>query len=161
MQDSEDRPSSRSGWMKWALLGSLAANLAFVGLVAGAVWRHDGPGNRMPGDPGPGAFGFAYLRALPPEDRREIFRGLRAADALPQRSARRAQYDTVIALLRADPFDPEALLQAVSQQSEASVRLQGAAQSAWLAVVDGMTSEERVTYAAEVERNLLKRSGDR
>ena len=161
MQDNEKTAPVRPGWMKWMLLVSLALNFAFIGLIAGATLRNDGPGARMPGDPGPGAFGQAYLRALPPQDRREIFRSLKAADALPDRGERRANFEAVLAVLRKDPFDPQALRQAVGRQSQASIALQGAAQAAWLRIVERMGPETRARYAADVEARLRERKGDR
>ena len=53
-------------WLKWALVASLAVNLAFVGLVVGALIK--GP----PHAPWPGIALWHYARALPDPYRRDL-----------------------------------------------------------------------------------------
>jgi uncharacterized membrane protein len=80
---------------------------------------------------------------------------------LPDRADRRAHFDAVLTVLRTEPFDPEALRQAVARQSDANVALQGAAQVAWLQIVERMSPEARARYVSEVEQRLVRRSRDR
>lgn len=154
MQENELSPDRPPRWIKGLLFGSLALNLAFVGLIAGAVLRHDGPEHRGAHTPGPAAFGQPYLRALPREARREMFRSLREADGFPDREERRAVYAEVIARLRSEPFDVAALAAVVSQQAEGSIAVQRAAQDAWLQIVAQMSPAERAAYAEAVSETL-------
>ena len=154
--ETRQEPPKRSGrWLKLALFASLAINLAVVGLVAGAFLRG---GPDRPGGPGAESYARPYMSALPKEQRREMFRGVRedARGKVPDRRARRALYGDVLTALRAEPFDPAALKAAAQRQAEAGVTLLQATQTAWIDVVAGMSAEERAAYAQRVE-DALKR----
>ena len=111
-------PAPRAGrGLKIAFAVSVALNLAVAGLVAGVV-LHGGPGGRgdMVRDMGFGPF----EGALAPKDRdalrgkvREHFGEIRAA-------RREMQEDTqaLIAALKAQPFDAQALTEAMEDQAE-------------------------------------------
>ncbi len=95
-------PSPR--WMRWLLVASLSANLLVVGLVAGAVLRHGDPRSRgMPADI---TFG-PLTQALTREDRRALRDGFiaRAPNFREDMRAVRADMQTLLATLRADPWD--------------------------------------------------------
>lgn len=162
-QDLQGVSRGRARWVMPALLFSVALNLVTAGLVIGALWRHDGP--RYARDAGPplAAFGRPYVIALPEEDRRALRQVLRSEISrdLPDRAARRALYGRVIASLRAEPFDPEALARAAAEQADASVAFQQAAQAAWLRYVAQMTPAERRAYAEAVEAALERGPRDR
>lgn len=141
------------------LLGlSLALNLLVVGLVAGAVVRHDGFPDRGRKAPALSAFGAPYMQALPRQQRREVLRQIRsqAGDELPDRPARRAMFAEVLGALRAQPFDKAALTQMVERQAEITVTVQRAAQSAWVELVADMSDAERLDYAFAVEEALRR-----
>ena len=91
MDDVERTQRTRAPrWMRIAFGVSLALNLAVVGVLAGTFARFGGPPSR-----GPGMISYAtpYVRALPRDDQREIFRAVR--DQLPKdsnsRQARRVR----------------------------------------------------------------------
>ncbi len=145
-------------WLGIALAVSLAFNLLVVGFVAGSFARQarsDSFGVRAPG---PGAFGAPYMMALPRQERRAVLRALRAEakERLPDRQARRAMFEEVLSVLRATPFDRDALQQAVAQQAETSIYVQQTAQRAWINVIAQMSDPERLAYAAAVQ-DLLRR----
>lgn len=161
--DLQAAPPGRHRWLMPALLLSIALNLVVVGLVVGALWRVDGPGRARDGGPPLAAFGRPYIAALPQEDRHAL-RALLRSDLrpdLPDRAARRALYDAVIASLRADPFDAEALARAAGEQARVSVAFQQSAQAAWVRYVSGMSPSERLAYAAAVEDVLERGRHDR
>jgi len=162
VNDINDLPKKRLGvWLKIALAASLAVNLLFVGFVAGAAARQGGEGARMARNPGLGAFGAPYMIALQPQERRAVIRNLRASNGdIPDRSARRAMFQEVLVLLRAQPFDAQALEAAVALQAETSVAVQKNAQQAWLDIVRQMSQAERALYADAVE-DVLKRGRKR
>ncbi|WP_298836541.1 periplasmic heavy metal sensor [uncultured Roseobacter sp.] len=148
----EKRPDRR---LKLALFASLALNLAIAGLVAGTLLRS---GPDRPGGPGADSYARPYMAALPREQRREMFRGIRSANrqAIPDRGARRALYRDVLSALRTEPFDAVALETAARRQAEAGVRFLEATQTAWVQVVAGMSAQERAAYAQRVEEALSR-----
>ncbi|MEO0391370.1 MAG: periplasmic heavy metal sensor [Pseudomonadota bacterium] len=141
------------GWMKVALVVSLAVNLLIIGAIAGAVLRGTGPAAR-----GTVNFALPYAQALEPETRRAMMRSVMQSEAgrAIRPRARRQGYADVVALLRADPFDAAALEAAVASQAQAFWTVQGQAQAQWLEIVAGMTAGERAVYAAAVEERLRR-----
>ena len=155
MPDKTSEPGPVPFWIKLTLLVSLALNLLVAGMMLGAVWRHDGEGRRG-GGPGLGRYATPYVAALPREDRREMFKGLRreGGHVMPDRATRNAQYAAVIQALRAVPFDAAALEGALAKQGEMTVRMKAAAEQAWVAQVSRMSDTARAEYAEAVEAAL-------
>ena len=153
-----------SGKTRWVLGASLALNLVFVGLFAGAGYRHANgfdPGARA-GGPDIRGYGAPYVRALPQSSRQSFGSAMRALNKGPQsRSARRAQYQSILVALRSDPFDESALTAALDQQRSAILDVQAAAQSLWLAEVSGMSPAARADVADRLERMLNRKPGKR
>ncbi|WP_162792050.1 periplasmic heavy metal sensor [Pseudosulfitobacter sp. DSM 107133] len=145
-------------WMRIAFGVSLALNLAVVGLLAGTFARFGGPPSH-----GPSIVNYAmpYVRALPREAQREIFRAVR--DQLPRdghsRQSRRALYAEMIEALRADPFDPIRVQEILARQNAAAVLVQDAAHAAWLAHITNMTPESRAAYAEAVSEAMRHGKG--
>ena len=105
--------TARSGrGVKIALAISVALNLAVAGMVLGAFLSDDGPRRGMPRDLGFGPF----TEALSPEDRRALRRAFMdmAPDFHSAHTAARAEFDTLLATLRATPLDPAALTTALT-----------------------------------------------
>ena len=155
-EDTARKGPSRG--LKIVLGLSLAFNLAVVGLLAGALVRHDSLPGRSDRAPGLSAFGAPYMAALPRTDRRRVFAAVRAglAGEVPDRHARRALFRDVLAGLRADPFDRARLEAAVGRQAQTTIAVQAAAQKAWLDIVTEMTDAERLEYAYAVEEVLRR-----
>jgi len=155
---NEPPKKAKRPWLKIALAASVAANLLFVGFIAGAAARHGGESTRMARNPGLGAFGAPYMIALPKQERRAVIRKLRAAGGadVPDRDARRVMFQDVLMLLRATPFDGQALEAAVALQATTSIAVQTNAQEAWLDVVRQMSDAERTVYADAVEEVLRR-----
>lgn len=156
MEDATSKTRRRGRWLKILLVGSLALNLGFVGLMAGAFMRADGGGAKRA--PALSAFGAPYMMALPREERRRVVRALRgSADGdLPDRAMRRQMYSDVLTALRAMPYDPDLLKAAVEQQSTATIAVRNKAQAEWMQIVAEMTDEERSDYAYAVEEVLRR-----
>ena len=114
-------PSGRG--LKIALAVSLALNLAVAGLVAGAWLSDHGPRRDMPRDLSFGPF----TEALSPQDRRALRREFlsRAPEFRAARQEALAEFDRLLAALRAEPFDPAALTSALAAiQTRNSDRLE-------------------------------------
>jgi len=146
-------PMRRS--LRVLLFASLAANLIVVGLVAGAVFGNEKQNAKPPRD---ADFMGAYTRALPKEDRRAIGRLIRDHHRQSgiSRSAARQEFQAMLALIRATPFDAEAMEQRMSTQAQAAFTRREAAQQFWLDRVAGMTDAERLDYADQIEAQLKR-----
>lgn len=144
--------------IKWLLGVSLALNLAVIGLIAGAFWRHDGPGRTFARAPGSENYAAPYVAALPLAERRAIFRAMRQAGRaeVPDRTARRALYKDVIAALRSEPFEPAVLKTALDAQKSASLAVQSSVQTVWLERVSAMSASQRADYAFAIEEILRR-----
>lgn len=143
-----------SGWIKLLLFVSLALNLAVAGLAIGAVLRHDGMRDRgaMRSD----QFGGPYTGALSRDDRRAIWREMRAmqAEGRPTRADIRADFDAVVQALRAEPFDPAAVEIIVERQFQAGLERQQIGQDLLLRRIAQMSRAERAAFAERLETRL-------
>jgi uncharacterized membrane protein len=149
------RRSRTARSVRWALGLSLALNLIFVGFIAGAAFRfRDGPpGAKMD----PRGYAAAYVRALPRAERREIHRALReGASAGEERAGPLRRYEIILAALRAERFDAEAVQSVLKQQAARADEMQSRAQSVWLRQITAMSSAERLAYADRLEEILRR-----
>ncbi len=149
------RPGRR---VKLILAVSLALNLLFVGLFAGAALRHGG-GKGGPGGPLLRSYGAPYMQALPRADRKALNAALRQAGAIPNRKARAALYGEVLAGLRVNPFDSRAVADLMAKQQATVTGVQQAAQGAWIKIVSDMSPTARAAYADALEQRLQQRGG--
>jgi uncharacterized membrane protein len=141
-------------WIKVALAISVALNLAVAGLAAGA-WMREGHSRGLPREMSFGPF----TEALSDGDRRELRRAL--GDRLPaMREARqetRAELVTLLATLRAVPFDPvaaEAALSAISRRAQERLEL---GSNLIADRILAMNDAERLAFADRLERGLKRR----
>jgi uncharacterized membrane protein len=137
---AERRPNR----LKWVLVASLAMNLAFVGLVAGALTK--GP----PPAAWPGIALWQYARALPDPYRHDLGRTLRdnRRDWMAPREALRGQRDALAAALTAEPYAPEAVAELLEREAQLTGELSAHGATLLLAQIERMSPEERAAYAA-------------
>lgn len=142
-------------WMRWTLLVSLALNLLVVGTVAG-VMITGGPDRRTDRDRSD--FGSVYTRALDEEDRRALRRDFmsRLDQQGRDRGAFIAEMRTTVDTLRATPFDADAFMTAMSDQSERRARREDTGRQVLAARIAAMTDAERAAYADRIEARLTK-----
>jgi len=147
-------------WMRPLLFVSLALNLLVVGAVSGIVLRHD-PQTRYEKtrtspmrDLGYGPFDHA----LSPKDRREINREIaeRDGDLRGNRDEVRQQFTTLLTLLRASPFDADAVREIVEEQRNKLNERQLIGQEVLLNRITAMSDSERATFAGHLERSLRR-----
>lgn len=141
-------------WLRVVLFVSLALNLAVIGVVAGAIWRHGDDDKRR------GAradrVSLAYIRALSDADKRAIRDTMRAK--MPDRADRRAQvrdsFDPVLSALRRDTVDRAVLADLFQAQFSKAEEGQRLARGAMLDRLAAMPASERRAFADRVEQEL-------
>ncbi len=142
-------------WTRRLLVLSLGLNLLIAGLAIGAFWR-DGPGR------GSRDFGFGPMsQAMNHEDRmalRDAFLE-RHPDARSDRRAMRAHFETLIAALRAEPFDEAALETAVAAITTRNAELLATGQSLMTDHLKQMSAAERAGFADRLEKGLRRMRG--
>lgn len=150
-----DTPRAAGRWTRIALVVSLALNLAVAGVVAGAMIR-GGPMHRgeMGRDPGFGPF----TEALSPEDRTALRRAFlqNAPEFRDGRRALRADFAQILAGLRAEPFDRDAMAALLARQQERMATRLQLGQRLILDRVAEMTPEARAAFADRLEQSLAR-----
>lgn len=144
------------GWIKVVLFTSLAINLAVAGLTLGAVLRRDGMAERQHSRGS--SIGGPYTAALTREDRRAIWQDMRAlqGEGRPSRAEVQAEFDDVVAALRAEPYDPAEVRSIIERQFQAGIERQQLGQRLLLARIDTMSPAERAGFADRLAERLEK-----
>lgn len=150
-------PTTGKG-LRWALIASLAVNLGVAGMALGA-WFHGGPGGReaMVRDLGFGP----YDDALRPEDRDALRAAMRGklGDLVASRRQIAGDVTAVLAALRADPFDAEALDTALAaQQAHLSARMK-LGNDTMRDFLAGLSQADRLAFADRLEAHLKRGRG--
>lgn len=148
--------TSGSGWMRYALITSLALNLGIIGMVGGAIFRNGGPphGDSMVRDVGFGSF----TEALSKEDRATLRRAF-IANAPEFRSGRRdmrADFSDLLVELRAEPFEPDQLRQVLGRQNARNAERLELGQTLIFDLLIAMTPDARQSFADRLEQSLSK-----
>lgn len=154
--DENLSPQPKRYGMRWILGISLALNLIFVGLFAGAAIRHakEGGGPRAGGHPMQN-YGGPLARSLPREARRDLRRGLlKEVTGITSRAERQLLFQQIKEGLREVPFDPDAMAAILATQSNVAQQIQTYGQDKWLSLVSEMTDEERFAVAVRLEDAL-------
>jgi uncharacterized membrane protein len=142
--------------LRWLLIGSLAMNLAVLGIVAGAMLSgRDGGGPHRGIDIALGPF----ARALSDDDRRAVMRDLRQDGRLqlPSRGDRNRNLAQLVSALRTEPFDPASLSALLNGQRDRALSVQATTQDALINRIAAMTPAARAAFADRLEAEL--RSG--
>lgn len=155
-QPQPPNPPRRFRWSRLVLVVSLGLNLLVAGLVVGSFAgkeRRGPPPAALSGrDMGYGP----YIGALDREARVAASKDLRAQ--LPSwrnlKAERAAHFRAVVAALRADPYDPDALAALMAQQRDMLARGQIAGAQTLLTQIDAMDASRRAAYADRLEAFL-------
>ena len=139
-------------WTKVLLIVSLALNACFIGLIIGVKLTQDG----MRPQRAPRAQGSLYLRALSHEARRALGQAMRSYHTREMRQMDRAGYENALVLLRATPYDPEALEDLMEDQTEVSEERLEYAREALIAHLAAMSDAERAEFADALEHALKR-----
>jgi uncharacterized membrane protein len=146
-------PDSRGRKLRLALAVSVALNLGVAGLALGMA-LHGGPGMHgdMVRDVGFGLF----TEALQPGDRkvlRDQFMA-RMSDFKAERDRMQADAQTVLAALRATPFDAGALNTALTTMQDHVTARMDMGRSLIEAFLTAMTPDQRAAFADRLEASL-------
>lgn len=154
MDDATDKKSGTSRGVKIALSLSLALNILVLGLAIGIFTQVQRSG-------GPVRFsdaGGAYTRALSAADRRsigaEMYERFRSGqqDRLPSRR----EYERMIAILSAEPFDRAAAEQVLRAQATTAQDRRMLAEQLLLDRLEAMTADERAAFVKRLTDNLKR-----
>ena len=151
---SEKAPRRR--WGRVVLFVSLALNLLVVGVVAGALLG--GPRDRDR-DPALRDLGFGpFVSALSRSDRAALRDGLRReAGALREnRAAMRAQFEDLLGLLRAEPYDHAAVRAHVEGQHARVSERMTLGRQLLLERIEAMEPAQRAAYADALDEALRR-----
>ena len=153
------------GWIKIVLAVSLALNLAVAGVLGGLSLRRaaeaPAPG-QMRGDAAPGLSLRHALAALPDEDRRALRQAWRAdlqgdLQLAPNAAPAGLRRPDVLALLRANELDRDALRAALELPQARAVAAGRAGAALLVEHLAGMDTDERRAYADRLEQRLTQR----
>lgn len=153
MTQEQEKSSRCPRWVKIALAVSLAVNLLIVGLVGGVAFSGGKVGPLRVTDAG-----GAYTQALTPKDRRAIGQAI-ARELQGQRKDRAsvlAEYQGMLDVLRAEPFDREAAAQVLLRQTRIFEQRRSASETALLDRLEGMTAAERAAFVERLEEGIRK-----
>lgn len=159
-QTSDTGRSSRMPrWLKAVFALSLAANLAVVGLVAGAALREDRSGrSRHKAPPPPAAaeaIGAVMYRSLD-RDSRRVLRDLADGQYGNIVERRIAELNALLEVIRSEPLDVTVLRARIDAQTAAINEFRGAMLEVWIAELQQMSPAERAAFADKVERHVAR-----
>lgn len=144
-------------WGRVVLFVSLALNLAVAGVVGGAVLGRFGPDRH---DIAARDVGFGlFTEALSKDDRKALRRAYGQAnpDIRADRQKMRDDLQSVLVMLRADPFDVEALRQALEAGAARITERQAQGQTIVLDHLAKLSQPERAEIADRLEESLKRR----
>tara|TARA_R110002095_G_scaffold137259_1_gene118990 strand:+ start:103 stop:645 length:543 start_codon:yes stop_codon:yes gene_type:complete len=161
MSDTSPQPNQtpRARGFRWGrlvLVTSLALNLGILGMVVGAAvkggWHGGEP--RAIRDVGFGPF----TRALTEDDRKMMRRAFmaNAPDMRATRQSLQQDMAALLAALRAAPFDPAALADALRQTTERARQRQEIGEKLLLDFVAALPDAERLAFADRLETGLTR-----
>ena len=151
---STDKPTKMKLWLRIVLAGSLGLNLAVAGLAVGSMIRFRDEAKPRPGP----TFGVMLFRELDRGERRSL-RQQAGGDHRSFHDRRRAEGEAVLTLLRADPFEADALSGLLDVQAKTGHDFQNSVQQAWVKKVETMSVEERADYADELQERMHRPPG--
>lgn len=151
---AESKPGMKL-WLKLLLAGSLALNLAVIGLAAGAAWRFSDKDKHWKRPPPVGALIF---KELEPGTRMALRQEAGGAHGSYVKR-RRAESEAVLKALRSEEFDAGALLMLLQGQSDARHAFHTKVQKAWVQKLEGMTPAQRAELADRLEERMQHRGG--
>lgn len=143
------------GWVRGLFILSLTLNLLVVGVVAGGMIGH---AKRMPraaiGEISMGPFNEAFSH----EDREALRRAAEAdgRDFREMRRAGRADFERLIAALRAEPWDEAEVRAAIEGHRARTIERMQIGERLMLGRLGAMQPEQRRAFADRLERGMRR-----
>lgn len=157
-QSSPDQTKKPRSWLKAVLVVSVSLNLLILGFVLGAIVRgYDGNDRR---DNAVRELGRSpFVAALEPDTRVRLAQRMReqGTDRGASREVMRAKFEEVLDALRSDNFDRAELERLLAEQRGFVTSRVNLAESALLDALEGMSVDERKSYANRLDRSLRRR----
>ncbi|KPN62183.1 Heavy-metal resistance [Aliiroseovarius crassostreae] len=150
----------RRKWVRALFVASLTLNLLVIGLVAGAKISDRGGHGFDPRGPERGLIRDLGLgpiaSSLSREDRRAIGRALREQQGSfrEKRTALKRDFDRMLELLRADPYDRDQLESIMTAQRNRVLEFGDVARGLVLERIEQMSHEERQELAEALSQNV-------
>ncbi|WP_027259728.1 MULTISPECIES: periplasmic heavy metal sensor [Leisingera] len=151
---AEEKPGMKL-WLKLLLAGSLALNLAVIGIATGTAWRFSGKDRHWQRPPSVGAMIFRELD----RDTRKALRQEAGGAHGSYYKRRQAEGEAVIGMLRSADFDAQELLTILQIQAATRRAFHTKVQEAWVRKLEAMTAEERAAFASRMEERMQRRGG--
>ncbi|OIQ66989.1 hypothetical protein GALL_514350 [mine drainage metagenome] len=148
------KPVSRL--MRIVLVISLGLNLAIIGTIGGFAVSHalhDGPHG------GARELGFGpFSAALSPADRKAMFDSFRSQNInfLAQRQAMRADFDTLLAALKANPYDSAAVEAVMARQQARTDERLALGQKLLMERIAAMSPADRAAFADRLQAAIAQ-----
>jgi len=160
-QQPNQTPRARGfRWGRLVLVTSLALNLGIIGMFVGALvkdgWHGGGPHSIRDVGFGP------FTRALTEEDRKALRRAFiaNAPDMHATRQSLQQDMAALLTALRAAPFDPVVLGDALRQITARARQRQEFGEKLLLDFVAALPEAERLAFADRLETGLARRGPD-
>ncbi|MEM1162824.1 MAG: periplasmic heavy metal sensor [Pseudomonadota bacterium] len=149
MTDQTGQTPSSPRWMKVLLLGSLAVNVAVVGVIVGFM---------MKGTPERGSERQIYwIMQFVPEtrqdDARALFRGRRDSIRDLMRD-QNTSLDQILIAIRAEPYSPETLEAAMKDRRGSADKRRIMVEEGLLELLQTFSQDERAYFADQMEEQL-------
>ena len=138
------------------LVISLGLNLAIIGTIGGIAVSHalhDGPRG------GARELGFGpFSAALSPADRKAMFDSFRSQNTnfLAQRQAMRADFDTLLAALKANPYDSAAVEAVMTRQKARTDERLALGQKLLMERIVAMSPADRAAFADRLQASVAQ-----
>ena len=149
-----ERVQGRQRWIKAALIASVTLNLLVAGVVAGGMLGRDRFDGRAPqaGDMLLGPLGAAFSR----QDRAEMRQGAEriGVDLGTMRNSLRTDVETLISLVEADPWNPDAVQAHLTQMRARGDQRARLGEQVMLQRLGAMSAQERHDYAARLRLKM-------
>lgn len=148
------KPAKMRLWIRLVLFVSLALNLLVLGVFVGAVSHgpDGGPWKHKTIDPV-----TPYMRALDDDQRKALRYRLRDSFVAKRKKDGKGAlsgYQSALEILRQEPFDRDALLENLKQQSNANAERRVAGQTVLADFIANMSPADRAGFADQLEEEL-------
>ncbi len=153
---TDKKSTVKKSWIKILLIVSLGLNLAVAGLAIGATIRHHKGG--MAGTVSSNFSMRGFMHALPENKREEVHKYFKQHRG-KIRANRQAIFEAMVEIhqvILAKPFDEPALNAAFDAQRARVSNVTKDAQTAFVAIIAGMSDKEREDFVKTLEEQRRK-----